>query len=84
MGYHTKKIPKGVYGEFSKIKEEFHELEDAIEQDAKVLVICEASDLIGAINGYIQRYNLDIYDLIKMSQQTSEAFKEGTRISSNK
>jgi hypothetical protein len=29
MGYHKTKIEKGILGEFSKIKEEFQELEDA-------------------------------------------------------
>lgn len=32
---HLKEIPKGIYGDFSKIKEEFLELEDSVEQKNK-------------------------------------------------
>ena len=78
-GYHIKEISKGKLGEFSKIKEEFMELEDAIEQDNKILVICELTDLIGAIKFYIKKYNLDIEDLIKFSNATSKAFESGKR-----
>ena len=35
MGYHLRKIEKGTLGEFSKIKEEFEELEDANKQSNK-------------------------------------------------
>ena len=50
MGYHKKIIEKGILGEFSKVKEEFQELEDAYEQNNKVLIICELTDLVGAID----------------------------------
>ncbi len=36
MGYHKKEIKKGVLGEYSKIKEEFKELTDAVDQGDKV------------------------------------------------
>lgn len=79
MGYHKKQIAKGVLGEFSKIKEEFDELSDAVEQNDKVMQICELSDLIGAIESYVLRFNLTLYDLIEFSNKTKEAFKEGKR-----
>lgn len=78
-GYHTKMISKGVLGEFSKIKEEFQELEDAILQDNKPLIICEISDLIGAIEEYCKKFNLTLEDMIKFSNLTKKAFKDGTR-----
>lgn len=79
MGYHKKKIHKGIIGEFSKIHEEFTELEDAVEQNCKGLIICELSDLIGAIEEYATKYNLTIADLKQFSDLTKQAFKEGTR-----
>lgn len=79
MGYHNREIERGKYGEFSKIKEEFEELEDAFEQDDKILQICELTDLIGAIEGYGKKLGVTINDLIKFSDKTKEAFKENKR-----
>lgn len=79
MGYHKRKIEKGEYGEFSKIKEEFQELEDAVEQGDTILVLCELSDMIGAIEKYIGRWNLDLDSLKSFSDKTKSAFKEGKR-----
>lgn len=80
MGYHKRKIDKGVLGEFSKIKEEFNELEDAFEQNISPLVICELCDLVGAIEEYsISKYNITLDELIKMKDLTKSAFKEGKR-----
>ena len=44
MGYHTKHIEKGTLGEFSKIREEYEELTDAVNQGSKVMEICEMCD----------------------------------------
>lgn len=79
MGYHKREIKKGVLGEFSKIEEEFDELKDAFEQGNNLLVLCELSDLIGAIELYVHKFNLTIEDIKKFSDSTSEAFKEGKR-----
>lgn len=80
MGYHKKEIEKGVLGEFSKIQEEIDELSDAIDQDDKIMQICELSDLIGAIESFsLNKFNLSLEDLIKFSNKTKEAFKEGRR-----
>lgn len=79
MGYHKNKIDKGVLGEFSKIKEEFQELEDAFQQDSKVLIICELTDLVGAIESYAGNFNLSLKDLTNFSDKTKESFKEGKR-----
>ena len=84
MGYHTKKIKKGRYGEFSKVQEEWDELMDARLQDGKILELCELADLYGAISGYVEaKYNLTMDDIAKMSKMTSEAFEEGSRVSSS-
>ena len=79
MGYHKKKIHKGIIGKFSKIKEEFEELTDAVDQNNNVLIICELTDMIGAIEEYIKKYNLSINDLKDFSDLTKSAFKEGKR-----
>jgi hypothetical protein len=79
MGYHLKEIPKGKLGEFSKIKEEFEELSDGVEQGNDILVICELCDMIGAIESYAKKWNLSLDDLIKMMNCTKSAFEEGKR-----
>lgn len=79
MGYHKKQIDKGEIGEFSKIREEYEELKDAVEQDDSILSLCELSDLIGAIECYIEKWNMSIEDLKKFSDKTKQAFKEGKR-----
>lgn len=79
MGYHNVKIEKGAIGEYSKIKEEFDELTDAVQQDCKGLIICELCDLVGAIEEYAKKYNLKIEDLKQFSDLTKRAFKDGSR-----
>ena len=79
MGYHKVEIKKGKLGEFSKIKEEFEELQDAVGQNDSILTLCEMADLFGAMEAYIRRWNLTMGDLNKFSDKTKEAFKEGKR-----
>ena len=79
MGYHKKFVPKGKLGEISKISEEYYEFEDAVDQNCKVLVICELCDLIGAIEAYVGGFNLTLSDLIDMKNLTKSAFEEGSR-----
>lgn len=80
MSYHKTHIEKGILGEFSKIQEEINELIDAIEQEDKILQICELTDLIGAIESFSEtKFNLSLSDLIKFSNKTKNAFKSGKR-----
>lgn len=79
MGYHRIQIPKGKLGEFSKISEEYLELFDAVEQDNKILEICEMCDLVGAIEAYANKFNLTLEDIIKMKDANKHAFEDGTR-----
>lgn len=80
MAYHKREITKGILGEFSKIKEEFEELEDAFQQGDKILQMCELSDLIGSIESYCEtEFNISLDDLITFSNKTKEAFKENKR-----
>lgn len=81
MAYHLGPIQKGVYGQFSKIKEEFEELEDAEKQDIHLLKLFELSDLIGAIEAYAVTLGTTMEELISFSNLNKSAFKDGTRIS---
>lgn len=79
MGYHLKEIPKGKLGEYSKVKEEFLEFEDACLQLNPVMALLELSDLIGAIEAVAKNYNITLDDLIRMKNATQRAFEDGTR-----
>lgn len=78
-GYHNREIVRGVYGEFSKIREEFEEFDDAVEQNNILMSLVELSDLIGAIEGYAVKYGISLDDLIIMKNATKRAFEDGTR-----
>jgi hypothetical protein len=80
MGYHIAKIPKGVYGQWSKVKEEVEEFEDALAQRNVIMAQVELSDLLGAIEAYAENaFNLKLSDLIIMKEATKNAFKDGSR-----
>lgn len=78
-GYHLNEITKGSVGEFSKIREEFEELEDAFCQRNKVLQICELCDLLGAIEAFAKKFDLTLEDLTSMMELTKKSFLDGTR-----
>lgn len=87
MSYHkNKNIKKGTVGEFSKIAEEFEELKDAVEQDDKILILCEISDLLGAVELYLSKNfyeSISFENCIAFSRKTQNAFREGTRKNSD-
>jgi hypothetical protein len=80
-GYHKAKIPRGELGEFSKIKEEVLELEDALDQDNKIMALVELSDLYGAIKLYLKKHHkgVKIKDLKTMNDATARSFMMGHR-----
>jgi len=49
---HVDKIPLGKSGEFSKVKEEYLELQDAYKQDKKFFCVVESADLITVIGEF--------------------------------
>lgn len=81
-GYHLNKIERGVFGEISKITEEFEEFKDANLQGVKLMELQELSDMLGAIEGYLTKNHpgITMNDLIDMSNVTQRAFKSGDRI----
>jgi len=78
-GYHLGVIPKGKLGEISKITEEYLEFVDSVEQGAVVMGLLELSDLLGAIESYISKFNMSLDDLKIMKDLTARAFTNGTR-----
>lgn len=83
MSYHINEIPRGEYGEVSKIVEEVLELQDAEEQGAKLMAINELADIIGAVEGYLIKHHpsFKLEDLLIMKDLTAKAFKSGHRTS---
>lgn len=80
MAYHKNIIPRGTFGDFCKITEEYKELEDAFTQNNNILELCEMADLIGAIAGYSKKhYNITLDQLVKMTKATEDAFIHGER-----
>lgn len=80
-GYHIAHIQKGVLGEASKIREEVDELMDAEAQGTRVMAIVELSDLLGAVEAYLEKQELGVTmdDLIRMAHITKRAFRNGHR-----
>jgi phosphoribosyl-ATP pyrophosphohydrolase len=81
-GYHLTDIPKGEYGQLSKVIEEALELKDAMEQGQKIMCLVELSDILGAIEGYLENHYGDmvtVTDLFNMAAATKRAFETGQR-----
>lgn len=80
-GYHITQISKGVYGELSKVQEELDEAKDAEVQDVDIMILLELSDLVGAIEGYLEKHYPDfsLAKLKAMSDVTKRAFRSGKR-----
>jgi len=79
-GYHISHINKGILGEISKIQEELDELKDAHEQNSKVMIGVELSDLYGAIEKYAGIKGFTMEELRKFSDITKRAFNSGRRV----
>lgn len=80
-GYHLKAIPKGIFGDVSKIEEEFLEFKDALKQGNDVMALIELSDQIGAIRGWLERNHpsITLEKLITMNDATTRSFVNGHR-----
>ena len=82
MGYHINKIEKGVMGDVSKIREEFEEFMDAVDQGEKIMQLIELSDLIGAIEAYTLKMtggDITLNNLLSMKDLTKSSFEDGSR-----
>ncbi len=80
-GYHLSDIPKGEIGELSKIREELAEAQDAEDQGVSLMTLLELSDLIGAVEAYLETHHpwFTLDDLRRMSDVTRRAFRSGRR-----
>lgn len=63
MGFHKAVITRGVYGEVSKIYEEWLEAEDALAQGQYLMLLIELSDMVGAAAGVAYRYGVTLEGL---------------------
>lgn len=81
IGYHITNIDRGIYGHLSKIYEEVEELKDSENQNNKIMILLELSDIIGAIDGYLEHHHnsISLEDLITMSKTTKRVFENGYR-----
>lgn len=79
MSYHLDIIPRGVFGEASKVNEEMLEWMDAHKQGVFVMELVELSDLLGAIEAYLKPKGLTLHDLAVMKEVTKRAFESGHR-----
>jgi len=81
MGYHLREIKKGKFGEISKIEEELDELKEALEQDNRIMAMCELSDVYGSLVGYLEKHfpEITMNDLKTMAEATKRAFDDGDR-----
>ena len=81
MSYHLRSIEKGTIGELSKVYEEIEEVKDSDEQGVHLMVLVELSDVIGAIESYLEKHHksISLTDLIVMSDVTKRAFRSGRR-----
>ncbi len=81
MGYHLRETKKGTFGEISKIEEELDELKEALEQENRIMAMCELSDVYGSLVGYLEKHfpDLTMEDLKTMAEATGRAFKDGSR-----
>lgn len=71
--WHKKTIEKGVYGELSKVLEEYQEAEDALEQKNHLMHLIELSDIVGAVEGIAIKYGLTLNDLKLFSDKVKES-----------
>lgn len=81
MTYHIIDIPRGEFGEVSKIVEEVLELQDAEGQGAKLMALNELADIVGAVEGYLLKYypSFTLADIIQMKDLNARAFETGAR-----
>lgn len=84
-GYHIAEIPRGECGDVSKIMEEVMELQDAINQNVRVMQLVELSDIVQAIILNLRKHHpgYTIHDLIAMAAVTERAFESGSRVDKN-
>lgn len=80
MGYHLRPIvTEGVFGETSKIREELEELEESLEQNNRILALCELADLYGAIEAVAHSLGSNMAEIQAMAAATKRAFEDGSR-----
>lgn len=72
--WHVREIKKGIYGDLSKIQEELDEAVDSEEQDQKLMLLFELSDIIGAVGGVAEKLGFSLDELVKFSKLRKKVF----------
>jgi hypothetical protein len=67
--WHQTKTAKGIFGELSKVIEQYAELVDTVAQAQPVMTLIEPSDLIGAIDGVLARRGRSVLELAPSHHQ---------------
>jgi hypothetical protein len=70
MSFHEREIPRGKYGEVSKILEEVYEALDSDERNHRLMLLIELSDIVGAVEGVLlhKKFGHSVEDLIKFAR----------------
>ncbi len=77
MPYHDVEIPKGEYGELSKVQEELLEAMDADKRGQDLMLLIELSDLVGAVGGVAEkRFGFSLEQLVKFAKLRSSVARE--------
>lgn len=76
MKFHKREIPRGVYGELSKIKEELEEAYDAEEQKQDLMLLIELADIVGAAAGVSEKYGMSLDQLVAFAKLRSQVAQE--------
>ena len=84
MGFHTRTITQGVYGELSKVREELEEAEDAMEQGQKLILFTELADIVGAVEGVALAHGITLEDLLKYARIRSEIARKSLELTGGK
>jgi phosphoribosyl-ATP pyrophosphohydrolase len=80
--FHKTAIPRGVFGEMSKVYEEACEAVDADKQGQQLMLLVECADILGALAGVITNSNVRLEDLAyqKLNVQPASSSLEQKQI----
>jgi hypothetical protein len=77
-GYHLREIPRGEFGSYSKVEEEFYEFIDALEQDCHLMALQELSDfLLASYQYFLLVWKTDITNVVKSIGDRNNSDIEG-------
>lgn len=84
MSLHVRPIPRGTYGELSKVREELEEAEDAQEQGLDLMLFMELADIIGAVEGVAAKYGITLDQLLAWQRARSAHARRSLEVTGGK